>query len=278
MVFKDHPQAYVSTPKEIDFFSSFYDRGFQWYENYFASAQGRTAVGEISPSYLPDSDAPARAFAYNPEFRIVVALRDPVERAYSNHLHDIRLGHYSGQDLSFEAGLANNPMYVEQSRYGTHLARWLKFFPMSQILVVMQEEITSNPQREARRLYAFLGLDTNHISNFAETRANESYLPKSRAREQFTRFTGDVIRGLGMHWFVSMLRSAGVIAAIHRGNRLNIREIVPAMRESTRDGLYGLLGEECLQLAGMIGRDALPWKTWALAAGRRADVCGVPQL
>src|SRR5687767_9096163 len=121
VVFRDHADAYVSTPKELDFFSSFYDRGFQWYEAHFAAAEGRRAIGEISPSYLPDHDAPARAHAYNANLRIIVALRDPVERAYSNHLHDIRLGHYSGRDLSFETGLANNPMYLEQSRYALHL-------------------------------------------------------------------------------------------------------------------------------------------------------------
>ena len=155
-VFNDHPDAFVSTPKELNYFSAVYDRGHQWYESHFTAGAGRAAVGEISPSYLPDRDAPARAHAYNPDFRILVALRDPVERAYSNHLHNIRLGYYQGADLSFEAGLANNPMYVEQSRYAKHLRAWLEHFPPEQMLIVLQEEIAADPQAQARRVYEFL--------------------------------------------------------------------------------------------------------------------------
>jgi hypothetical protein len=267
-VLKDHPDTYVSTPKEIDFFSKFYENGFQWYEKSFAAAHGKRAIGEISPSYLPDCNAPARACEYNPSFRVVVSLRDPVDRAYSNHLHEIRLGHYSGDDLSFEAGLANNPMYVEQSRYGKHLARWLKYFPREQLLVVLQEEITSNPRREAHRLCEFLGLDTRHIPPAAAARVNDGYLPKSRAREQLTRAVGDAARGLGLKPFVEFMRRTGLIAAIHHRNHLNINDIVPPMRDSTRADLYRLLGEECIDLAGMIGRESLPWKTWESAVGR----------
>lgn len=272
MVFRDHPDVFVTVPKELDFFSAFYDRGFQWYESFFAVADGKAAIGEISPSYLPDRDAPARAHAYNPDFRIIVALRDPVERAYSNHLHDVRLGHYSGQDLSFEAGLANNPMYVEQSRYATHLSRWTKYFPSKQIHVLLQEEIRSDPRGAARGLYAFLGVDSGHVSESVADRANESYLPKSENRERIVRGIGRVVRKTGLGWFASWLHRVGFIAAIHRGNRLNIREIVPPMREETRGRLQELLAEETLTLAEMLNRESLPWRTWEHAARRMPSV------
>src|SRR5262249_43557994 len=174
-VLKDHPDAYVSTPKEIDFFSSFYENGFQWYERSFAGAQHQRAIGEISPSYLPDGNAPARAHEYNPRFRIIVSLRDPVERAYSNHLHEVRLGHYADEDLSFEAGLANNPMYLEQSRYAKHLGRWLRHFPRDQLLVILQEEISADPAQQARRLYQFLGLDSGPGPAGAGGTVNDSH-------------------------------------------------------------------------------------------------------
>ena len=65
-VFNDHPDAFVSTPKELNYFSAVYDRGHQWYESHFTGGAGRAAVGEISPSYLPDRDAPSRARAVQP--------------------------------------------------------------------------------------------------------------------------------------------------------------------------------------------------------------------
>lgn len=265
-VFLDHPEAYVTMPKELDFFSAFYDRGFQWYEAYFKGAGDRRAVGEISPSYLPDSDAPARAYAYNAQFRIIVALRDPVERAYSNHLHDLRLGHYSGADLTFEAGLANNPMYVEQSRYATHLSRWLEYFPTSALLVVLQEDILSNAIHEARRLYSFLGINADHVSDFVGSRSNESYLPRSRTEERFVRSVGFALRKIGLKSAVEGLRNAGVIDAIHRRTRMNIREVVPPIKQATRERLYDALGDETLRLAAILNKESLPWETWRRAA------------
>ena len=261
-VFNDHPDAFVSTPKEVNFFSSFYERGCQWYESHFAEATGRTAVGEISPSYLPDADAPARAHAYEPKLRILLALRDPVERAYSNYLHDIRLGYYKGSGLSFEAGLDNNPMYVDQSRYARHLSRWLEFFPMSQVLVVLQEEIRADPVAQARRVYEFLGISTEHTSDFIGRRANESYLPKSRSWENFIRSAGAFTRRWGFAWLDKLLRRTGVISALHRGNRLDIRDVVPPLSDATRARLHATLADDTLRLAEILGRRSMPWKTW----------------
>ena len=84
MIFSDHPDAFVSSPKELNFFSAFYDRGAQWYESHFTDAVGRQAVGEISPSYLPDWNAAPRAYAYNADFRIVLHHQ---QRCLWNELH-----------------------------------------------------------------------------------------------------------------------------------------------------------------------------------------------
>jgi len=269
-VFNDHPDAFVSTPKELNFFSAVYDRGHRWYESHFRAAAGRSAVGEISPSYLPDADAPGRAQAYNPDFRILVALRDPVERAYSNHLHDIRLGYYDAPDLSFEAGIENNPMYVEQSRYAQHLRRWLAHFPREHILVVLQEEISADPRAQARRVYEFLGIARDHEPASVGKRANESYLPRSRTRERLIRSAGATMRHLGLGWIDQGLRRAGVVSALHGANRLDIRKVVPPMTEESRQRLQALLAEDTLQLAAMLGRESLPWKTWQAANRREA--------
>lgn len=270
-VFDDHPEAFVSTPKELNYFSAVYDRGHQWYESHFTAGAGCVAVGEISPSYLPDRDAPARAHAYNPDFRILVALRDPVERAYSNHLHDIRLGYYQGTDLSFEAGLANNPMYIEQSRYAKHLRTWLEHFPADRMLIVLQEEIATDPKSQARLVYEFLGIDSEHVSDFVGKRSNESYLPRSRKREQLIRGVGAWTRRAGLGWVDRGLRQLGVVAAIHGRNRLDIREIVPPIADATRAALMEILAPDALQLAGMMGREQLPWRTWAQARQPASD-------
>ncbi len=269
-IFDDHPQAFVSTPKELNYFSSFYDRGNQWYERQFAGAVRHSAVGEISPSYLPDLDAPVRAKAYNPDFRLLVALRDPVERAYSHHLHNIRLGYFDDSDLSFESALASNPMYVEHSQYAKHLSAWLEHFSSRQLLVVLQEEIASDPQGQTRRVYEFLGIDPDHVSPAIGQRANESYMPRSRGRETLIRSAGAFTRGIGLGWLDRALRRTGVISALHRHNRVDIRSVVPPMTDSCRQVLHERLAADTRQLAALLGRSSLPWKTWQYSSGSRA--------
>src|SRR5262249_23883612 len=110
----EHPQVAMPTVKELDFFSNHYDRGYRWYESQFPAVDGDMRTGEVSPSYFHDIRVPARVRAYAPEMKLIVTLRDPVERALSNHRHEVRAGHIDGADLSFEAALESNPMYVEQ--------------------------------------------------------------------------------------------------------------------------------------------------------------------
>ena len=102
-ILRDHRQVLLSERKELDFFSYHYERGFQWYERQFGPPNGWLAVGEISPSYFHEPAVPARLGEYLPEAKIIVSLRDPVERALSHHRHAVRVGDVVGDDLSFEA-------------------------------------------------------------------------------------------------------------------------------------------------------------------------------
>lgn len=265
-IFADHPEAFVSTPKELNFFSSNFERGFQWYEKHFAAAgPDRAAVGEISPSYFPDGDAPARAHAYCPRFRILVALRDPIDRAYSNFLHDVRLGYYQSDAPSFEDALANNPMYVDQSLYGRHIRHWLDYFPRESVLFVVQEQVRLDPAAQARRVYDFLGIRSDYVSQAMNRKANESYLPKSRGRERAIRMLGRAVRKSGLQWLDRAARRSGLVATLHRGNRLDIRSVVPPMTDETRARLVQVFAADTLDLAELIGLPSLPWPTWRAA-------------
>lgn len=262
-VLSDHPQVFVSTPKELDFFSCFYDRGFHWYERHFAAGLGSKVCGEISPSYFVDSEAPARAKAYNPDYKVIVALRDPIERAYSNHLHDIRLEHLPLSNSGFEAGLENNPMYVDQGRYGTHLKRWLEYFPPEQILVLLQEEVKLDPDGQAKRVYEFLGVDSGHTSEFSAQKANESYLPKSKQQEKLFSQISGIMNKMGLEPLVEMIRSSKLFQWVKAGNRQDIRQLVAPMSETTRAKLTAEFEPEVLELARLLHRESLPWKIWS---------------
>lgn len=262
-VVSDHPQVFVSSPKELDFFSCFYDRGAQWYENFFSDAGvGKKAVGEISPSYLPDADAPDRVKQYRSDMKIILCLRDPIGRLISNHSHDVRLQHFTGDDLSIESGIRNNPMYVEQSLFGKHLARWMAVFPRDQFLFLLQEEIRLNPEAEARRIYEFLGVDLGFSSEFNRMKANESYIPVSRRKEVTLRKMGKAMDAIGLRYLADGIRSSDLYQRLKSRNRLKVEEVIPPMKSETRQQLVQLFRDDMQELAKLLERDSLPWATW----------------
>lgn len=258
----DHPQIFHSDPKELDYFSYFYGKGRYWYANFFKEARGYQAVGENSPSYFHHPLAPERARRHNPELRIIVALRDPIERAYSNHLHMIKAGYLTGADLSFEYGMANNDMYLESSRYATHLTRWLEHFPREQLLVLLQEEIREAPRESARAIYRFLGVDEDFESAGLRRRANESRVAKSRGVDGALKRAGLLVRSVGLGGLVEQTKRNPWVTRLRQTNEQDLRALVPPMQPRSRESLLAQLGPELDALAGLLERNTFPWAAW----------------
>jgi hypothetical protein len=259
-ILQDHPQVVLSTHKETDFFSYHYGRGLQWYERQFPTQRSACLSGEISPSYLISGDVPERLASFAPDAKILVSLRDPVERAISNHRHEVRLGNFTGPDLSFEAGLQNNPMYLEQSRYGTHLRRWLRYFTPSRILIVLQEDIQAEPLAVARQVYGFLGIDAEHISTALHARPNESHLYRSRALEWVRKSARMTVRSLGMDGVWQVAQRAGMQNLYRRLNRRSPETLIPPVSAVTKQRLRRVLEDEIRMVEELTGRSLPTWR------------------
>lgn len=262
-ILSDHPEVAVYPGKEIDFFSTYYDRGYQWYEKQLADVDSVKTVGEVSTSYFTDSDTPGRVFLYNPNMRIVLSLRDPIERAYSNHLHEVRHGHFTGQSIEFENGLINNPMYLIQSRYAQHLARWLAVFPRNQILVIFQEDIRDTPCIQARNLYRFLGVDENHQSWFLEKKVNESRAIKNTGVDSFLKRLRKLGQFVGGDKVVQAMRKNNLVRRLRRShNQIDLRQVIPPIRGDTRIRLQDMLADDIREVAHQLELESLPWPSW----------------
>ena len=89
---EQHPSVFLSPRKELHYFSLHYAQGQSWYEHQFCDADEVQLCGDITPYYLFHPHAPARVQALLPHARLIVLLRDPVERALSQYFHAKRLG------------------------------------------------------------------------------------------------------------------------------------------------------------------------------------------
>jgi Sulfotransferase domain len=223
--------------KGIRYFDSEFARGPRWYRSHFPlGAGGRHLVrpwiaapvtGEASPYYLFHPLAAQRLARELPEVRIVVSLRDPVERAYSHYKERVR---HDAEPLSFEDALDAEPArllgeterivrepgyrsrahedhsYLAQGRYLDMLPRWFELFPREQFRIVASEEFYDDPELVVNDVWSFLGLPPGPLRS--RKRYNYSpapdLLPATRRRLQ-AEFADhnrqlEILLGRGLPW------------------------------------------------------------------------------
>jgi Sulfotransferase domain len=219
-VLAQHPDLCMPAgTKEVDFFSYHYDFGFQWYEQRFDKDASRLA-GEISPSYLHAPGAAERVARYNPDMRIILIVREPVSRALSNHRHEVRIGHFRGADLSFEAGLCNNPSYIEQGLYAKHLRRWMEIFPRRNILVLRFDDVFERPADVMEDLCRFLSIADLPPQVDLFSKSNESYLVRNAVMEHAKNAARSALRSLKLGKAWEWLGNSGLRTRYRRANRI----------------------------------------------------------
>ncbi|MEO8830545.1 sulfotransferase domain-containing protein [Lapillicoccus sp.] len=171
-----HPQAYLSEAKDLYYFSRFYDRGTQWYLAQFAGAGDQPVVGEVCPDYLAEPLAPQRVHdTLGPDVRLMVSLRDPVDRAFSSYLYAAK--HGAAAPTFRETAMAR-PELIDEGRYGTQLLAFARLYPAAQIHVSVFDDLQASPQNYLDEVTSWLEIDRFEIP----AAQLEATLPASKAR------------------------------------------------------------------------------------------------
>ena len=254
-----HPEVVVAEEKEVDFFSYRFDHGYQWYERQFVNSDSARASGEISPSYFCEASVPERVAAYVPTASILVSFRDPVERALSNHRHEVRAGHIRGPDLTFEAGLANNPMYLEQSRYAKHLKRWLEHFPRERIHAILMDDVREKPQTVAREVFEFLDIDPDVVPENLDKRFNKSHSHRSHALSSVKDTVYAMTRAPGLKWLWNLGARSGARAIYRQVNVMPSEQVIPTPPDELLAAVREQLAPDTRELGDLLGRDLSMW-------------------
>lgn len=180
-----HPEVCGSRTKELHFFDNQHGRGERWYRANFAP-RGERVLLESSPYYLFHPLAPERAARLVPDAKLIVLLRNPVDRAYSHYNQNSEEGL---EPLSFEEALEQEGRrlagsqealasgrvershahqtfsYVGKGRYAEQLQRWLAHFPRERMLILKAEDFFRAPQDCVDRVTGFLGLEQFTIAD-----------------------------------------------------------------------------------------------------------------
>jgi hypothetical protein len=150
-----------------------YEHGIEWYISQLAHSEGKIAI-DFSPNYLWDKNAALRMSKDVPQAKIVVILRDPVERAYSQFIHS-RKNFYTGK--TFREAITRHPDIIERGFYGKQLAVYLSLFPKNQIGVFFYSDLKRDPCAFLCSVYKFLDIK-EYVPENIYKRVNEAKEPK----------------------------------------------------------------------------------------------------
>jgi hypothetical protein len=241
------PEVWLASNKGLYFFDAHYERGLDWYRPQFRDADGQ-AVGEFSHSYLSSPEAPSRIAEYSPSMRLLVCLREPVDRAFSDYL-DLRKN--NGFTGSFPEAVEKYPRLLDRGRYATHLSRYLEHFPMSQIQIGLFDDLKTGAQAYADEVYDFLGLDRLVLSP-ADLRAR---MPAGRPRNPLVvgaaKRASKVAASVGLRrWRSRVKRSTVVRSALYKQYRDDKPRLDPSVGAELRKGF----ADEVARLDDLLGR------------------------
>jgi hypothetical protein len=187
---REHP--YVKIPlyqKEVHFFDRNFQKGINWYRSFFPSKISKYYItrckktsfltGEKSPIYIFHPLVAKRLNKTLPNVKIIILLRNPVNRAYSHYNHSVRNGR---EPLSFEEAIKTEPerlrgeknkiiklknykglkysrySYLLRGHYLEQIKEWFKYFPREQLLIIKSEDLFKTPQIVMNEVYNFIGI------------------------------------------------------------------------------------------------------------------------
>ena len=199
-----HPCVLAASKKEIHYFSDNYDKGASGYKDYFPTifkqlhtfltCKNKVITGEATPFYLLHPHAPSRIKREFPKAKIIMMLRNPIDRAYSHYRYHVKLGE---ETLTFEEAIAAEPerlqgeyekmiedekynsityktySYMKRGVYADQVARWLDLFPKEQILTIKSEEFFADPATSYSQVQTFLGLPDHPLKSYKKFNAGQ---------------------------------------------------------------------------------------------------------
>lgn len=177
-----HPRLAAAHEKEVRFFDRRYSRGTRWYQSHFSFAWHDHARFEASPSYMFFPGVSTRIAQLIPDARIVVLLRDPVERAWSHFQHNVRRGTRESRtfEVAIEADVEawhergfpqrylpeeSHYSYFRRGVYVDQIEPYIRQFGDERVLVLRSEDMFEDPQHTVNHVCEFLGVEHFQLSD-----------------------------------------------------------------------------------------------------------------
>ncbi len=222
------------------------------YLELFKEAMGCKAIGEASASYLFSSTAAQGIYDFNPNSKVIIILRNPIERAFSHYLMNLRMGFstkpfYEDFIHDFEKkdkGWGQSHLYQELGLYANQVERYLNLFSKENVRIVWHEDLKRNTLGELQNICTFLSIA--HFPFDVAAKANRAKLPRSKNLLKIIQFLKP------NHWLPkSVLRPFHQL--VYQSKNL------PKLSAKDRTTLIPFFKEDIKVLERVVDRDLKHW-------------------
>jgi len=259
---KQTEDVFVSHIKEPNYFTSIDGaylspppiRDEKKYLRLFKKVKDEKAIGDCSPIYLRDPKSAELIHKVIPDAKIVIILRDPVERAYSQYL--LRVS--NGMTLSFseaikmasdENGDDRKGRILNAGWYFEQVKKYLDTFGAKQVKILIFEEFVKDPKKSIKEILEFLGVDSDPPESIDVA---HNLLTKPRGKLAVALLQNKIIRQAGRK---VLSQSAGdIVLKKILGKKID----KPKMPQQDRLFLEKLYRDDVKKLEKMLGKQ-LPW-------------------
>jgi hypothetical protein len=273
---KQHPQIYTSPIKETHFFQQEWTneeiekavraygankpRTLEDYLKLFAGVRDEIAIGDASPNYLLYHQTSVPLIAkYIPHAKLIAILRNPVDRAYSDYLMNMREGR-NKRDLIEQAKYRTQQSHViRKGFYYEGLQHFYDVFDPQQIKVFLYDDLKADSGKLMKEMYQFLGVDPSFTPDTSKV-AQKAQVPKNQAVNKLLQQKNPLRSSIA-----KMLR--GVFSVKTRQKlrtqlvQLNMdkKGKIPPLSPQDRQELQEIYRPDILKLQELIGRDLSAW-------------------
>lgn len=259
---RQHPQIFMASPKELKYFNENFARGEAWYLSHFKKAGGGKykAVGEFTSSYLYAK--PARVRDCLGKVRLVVSLRNPVERFFTHYRIAIRRGLLPKRDFQHVTMRALNdaalrcPDLFEEGKYAAPLQAYLDMFGAERTHIIIKDDIDAAPQAVIKALYQFLGVDSDFVPPAVFAQIHPSFIHKHQFLQTWRLW---VARAVKKHapWAVNTPTREALSRLYRKINRDKRDLVIDAAAKEFCQEYYR---DEVARLEALLDRPLPGWK------------------
>ncbi|WP_299880377.1 sulfotransferase [uncultured Cocleimonas sp.] len=275
-----HPQIFMSPVKEPRFFAYVnnkpeykgpplginnlerYSTDLSSYKKLFSQVSNETAIGEASVDYLYLHSSAERMKVYIPDVKIIIILRQPVDRAYSQFWARVSSGmepltdFFQAMEAEDERMRNNWPPqfhYKQKSFYASSLKHYFQLFDKSQIKIILYDDYSKDPKQTLNEITNFLGVnnvfefDLNRRYNSPRGLAKFQFINKIRSSRSWVKTT---LKDLIPSSFLTYLRNA------YNSLQFSRR---PSLDKKLRKELTSIYIEDILEVEKLIKRDLSEW-------------------